>query len=128
MRSLAAVALVIACVFNLIGGSVWVLGGATPLDRTALEDSESAGQATRDGAALGYGLFLWLVGLAQAAGTALLLMGRARNFLLSTAGLTLLAEVVGVLFVGADLLKLIGLVAGGLTIAGGLSIEGRADA
>lgn len=98
MRSIAAVALLIACVLNLFGGSMLVSGGATLLLRTQLEDSGDDGEETRYGADVGFGIFLLLVGLAQALGAALLFMGKARNFVIATAGLTILAWLLGYLF------------------------------
>jgi hypothetical protein len=129
MRIAAGVILIIAAIVNIIGGAGYVLGGAVTstaghVGSEAAKESAKEGVKDKElekasdkakktgGAWMAFGLFLFvLVGL-QIAGAVVLFMSKAKIFVFIVAGLSILAEIIGMVNVGFVFWQLFGLAGG----------------
>jgi len=138
MNIAAGVLLILAAVINGCAGSGYALGGAAttaagsvgrdvseeiakkqakegkPADREAAESMQALSMhAKKAGVGLmAFGLFLFGMFGVQIAGAVLLFMKKAKTFVIVVAVLSLLAEIVGILFTVFGASNVIGLLAG----------------
>jgi hypothetical protein len=156
MRIAAGIILIIAAIFNVVGGAAYVLGGgAATLGGAAVEAlAEEAGkEAGADAAEVAkvtegasevkgqgigvmiFGLFLWAMFVLQIVAAVFLFISKSKMFIFVIAGLSIVAEILGMIISSSILpegggfgwTNLFGLVGGVLAFLGAAAI-GKAAA
>lgn len=147
MRIAAGIILIIAAIINVIAGAGYVLGGgAATLGGAVME--EAAKQADFEGAdaaevakaseevgkvsglgtgLLVFGLFLWVMFVLQIVGAVFLFINKSKMFIFVIAGLSIVAEIVGIVITTFGWTNIFGLLGGLLAFLGAAAI-GKAAA
>lgn len=137
MRYAAGVLLIIAAIFNGCAGSMYTAGGAAGAaagmagDKIAAEMAKDTTVSDKDRAAamaamnqaksaggglMAFGVFLFVMLGLQIAGAVMLFIKKGKTFVLVIAGLTIVAEIVGIMLTKFGYANVAGLLAGALAI------------
>ncbi len=147
MRIAAGIILIIAAIINVIAGAGYVLGGgAATLGGVVMEEaakqaeaegvdsaevakaSEELGKVTEMGTGLlVFGLFLWVMFVLQIVCAVFLFISKSKMFIFVVAGLSIVAEIVGIVITTFGWTNIFGLLGGILAFIGAAAI-GKAAA
>jgi hypothetical protein len=148
MRIAAGIILIVAAIINVIAGAGYVLGGGVAtvggavLEEAVKEGGKEAGaDATEVAKAseemskvtsfgtglLVFGLFLWVMFVLQIVGAVFLFISKSKMFIFVVAGLSVVAEVVGIVITTFGWTNIFGIVGGVLAFIGAAAI-GKAAA
>ncbi len=152
MRIAAGVLLIIAAIFNVIAGATHgIIGAAGEMvgeaveesgalkavtDEVAKEDTKAAAEVSKTAANLTegatgvkyFGFFLLAMFVVQIIGAVMLFTGKGKLFIFIVAGLSILAEIGGIVILSFGLSNIPGLVAGVLAFLGAMKIGEAAAA
>ena len=148
MRIAAGIILIVAAIINVIAGAGYVLGGGltaavgTGLEMATEEAAKEGAVTTADAekakaemskvtgmgtGLLVFGLFLWVMFVMQIVGAVFLFISKSKMFIFVVAGLSVVAEVVGIVITAFGWTNLFGIVGGILAFIGAMAI-GKAAA
>lgn len=128
MRIVAGIILIVAATVNVLGGGIYLLGGALTtggmttdaevgIEAAGTQSAQIVEETKKDSSGngvfwVGFGFFLWVLFVLQIIGAIMLFRDRAQMFIFIVCVLSVFAEIVGQVNVGFVFWQVFGLVGG----------------